>query len=135
MVKPVPLGISLRYAPTRDDIAPVGCATLVLSNPNIEGIPQIDEMLRTTYHQKHCRHGAFYITLSMYIDICIYIYMLLSPKIGRGSVLRSWRSGSPEAKSQSVNPALGRSAVWTLTAADSVGNSIETLGLVYIYIP
>ena len=60
--------------------------------------------------------------------------MLLSPKIGRGSVLRSWRSGSPEAKSQSVNPALGRSAVWTLTAADSVGNSIETLGLVYIYI-
>jgi len=74
MVKPVPLGISLRYAPTRDDIAPVGCATLVLSKPNIEGIPQIDETLRTTYHQKHCRHGAFYITLSLYI-IYIYIYI------------------------------------------------------------
>jgi hypothetical protein len=91
MVKPVPLGISLRYAPTRDDIAPVGCATLVLSNPNIEGIPQIDEMLRTTYHQKHCRHGAFYITLSMYIDICIYIYASLSQN-------RAWFRASVVAK-------------------------------------
>ena len=39
----------------------------------------------------------------------------------------------PEAKSQSVNPALGCSDVWRLAAATSAGYSTQTLVCIYIY--